>query len=233
MRWSARLAAWLLAVLRPSVFQPACCWLILASLGIGNRTFSQESDSKSPVDVATNADSQSAASNDASKSDSTKSSNSTRITQYRAAELASIDQLVLVLSNATDAAGSKRQEVLVFLGRNKNRGWEKIGDEDSSEIAEHWRAVAQRVIEPYVQSGMTSDQIEKVNLAVEVSIAQFQRLYHELRTDFLDQPDQKSRMAILANDTRYDRLRQLGREGLFRENSLVAKVINSALTDPR
>ncbi|MFO0939732.1 MAG: hypothetical protein U0930_03085 [Pirellulales bacterium] len=154
-----------------------------------------------------------------------------RLKGFRAIDLPSVDQLVLVLSNATDASGNNRQEVLVFLGRSKNRGWEKIGDGDLEELALHWRTVAQRQMEQYVHSGLSSEQLEKINLAVEVSIAQFQRLYHELRTDFLDQPDQKSRLAVLANDSRYERLRQLGREGFFRENSLVAKTINKALAD--
>lgn len=159
------------------------------------------------------------------------SSDSERPKEFRPVDLPSVDQLVLVLSNATDPSGKNRQEVLVFLGRTKNRGWEKVGDGDLEELAAHWRSVAGRQMEQYVQAGLTSEQIEKVNLAVEVSIAQFQRLYHELRTDFLDQPDQKSRLAVLASDSRYERLRQLGREGLFRENSLVAKTINKALAD--
>lgn len=152
--------------------------------------------------------------------------------EFRPIDLASVDQLVLVLSNSTDDQGKNRQEVLVFLGRSKNRGWEKIGDNNAEEIAEHWRGVAQRQLTTYSQAGLSSEQLEKVTLAVEVSIAQFQRLYRELRTDFLDQPDQKSRLAVLANDSRYERLRQMGREGLFREQSLVGKVIHKALNEP-
>ncbi len=152
--------------------------------------------------------------------------------EFRPIDLASVDQLVLVLSNSTDEQGKNRQEVLVFLGRSKNRGWEKIGDNNAEEIAEHWRGVAQRQLTAYSQAGLSSEQLEKVTLAVEVSIAQFQRLYRELRTDFLDQPDQKSRLAVLANDSRYERLRQMGREGLFREQSLVGKVIHKALNEP-
>ena len=152
--------------------------------------------------------------------------------EFRPIDLASVDQLVLVLSNSTDEQGKNRQEVLVFLGRSKNRGWEKIGDNNAEEIAEHWRGVAQRQFTAYSQAGLSSEQLEKVTLAVEVSIAQFQRLYRELRTDFLDQPDQKSRLAVLANDSRYERLRQMGREGLFREQSLVGKVIHKALNEP-
>ena len=152
--------------------------------------------------------------------------------EFRPIDLASVDQLVLVLSNSTDEQGKNRQEVLVFLGRSKNRGWEKIGDSNIEEIAEHWRGVAQRQLTAYSQAGLSSEQLEKVTLAVEVSIAQFQRLYRELRTDFLDQPDQKSRLAILASDSRYERLRQMGREGLFREQSLVGKVIHKALNEP-
>ncbi len=151
--------------------------------------------------------------------------------EFRPIDLASVDQLVLVLSNSTDEQGKNRQEVLVFLGRSKNRGWEKIGDNNIEEIAEHWRGVAQRQLTAYSQAGLSSEQLEKVTLAVEVSIAQFQRLYRELRTDFLDQPDQKSRLAVLASDSRYERLRQLGREGLFREQSLVGKVIHKALNE--
>jgi hypothetical protein len=154
------------------------------------------------------------------------------ISEFRNAELASADQLILVLSNATDNKGN-RQEVLVFLGRTKNRGWETIGLDHAEELSEHWRGVSKRVLAPYTESQLTSEQVQKVQLAVEVSIAQFQRMYHELRTDFLDQPDQQTRLAVLANDDRYERLRQLGRDGLFRENSLVAKVINQALEDAR
>jgi hypothetical protein len=154
----------------------------------------------------------------------------TRQTEFRPAGLASVDQLVLVLSNATDSKGN-RKEVLVFLGRTKNRGWETVGVTDSDELSQHWRTVAKRQLEPYHQAGLTSEQLDKVNLAVEVSIAQFQRLYYELRTDFLDQPDQKSRQAILANDNRYERLHKLGREGLFVDDSLVAKVFNKVLAD--
>lgn len=167
------------------------------------------------------------------KVDSKPITNTAESNRFRPIDLSSVDQLVLVLSNATDPAGKNRQEVLVFLGRTKNRGWEKVGDENLDELAEHWRSIAQRQIEQYVRAGLTSQQIDKVNLAVEVSIAQFQRLYHELRTDFLDQPDQKARLAVLASDTRYERLRQLGREGLFRENSLFAKTINKVLDDQR
>jgi hypothetical protein len=154
----------------------------------------------------------------------------TRQTEFRPADLASVDQLVLVLSNATDPKGN-RQEVLVFLGRTKNRGWETVGVTDSDELSQHWRSVAKRQLEPYHQAGLTTEQLDKVNLAVEVSIAQFQRLYYELRNDFLDQPDQKSRLAVLANDNRYERLRKLGREGLFVDDSLVAKVVNKVLAD--
>jgi hypothetical protein len=154
----------------------------------------------------------------------------TRQSEARPADLASVDQLVLVLSNATDPKGN-RQEVLVFLGRTKNRGWETVGVTDSDELSQHWRSVAKRQLEPYHQAGLTTEQLDKVNLAVEVSIAQFQRLYYELRNDFLDQPDQKSRLAVLANDNRYERLRKLGREGLFVDDSLVAKVVNKVLAD--
>jgi hypothetical protein len=154
----------------------------------------------------------------------------TRRTESRPTDLASVDQLVLVLSNATDPKGN-RQEVLVFLGRTKNRGWETVGVTDSDELSQHWRSVAKRQLEPYHQAGLTTEQLDKVNLAVEVSIAQFQRLYYELRNDFLDQPDQKSRLAVLANDNRYERLRKLGREGLFVDDSLVAKVVNKVLAD--
>lgn len=151
--------------------------------------------------------------------------------EYRLGDLASVDQLVLVLSNATDPKGN-RQEVLVFLGRTRNRGWETVGVTDSDELTQHWRSVAKRQLEPYHRSGLTSEQLDRVNLAVEISIAQFQRLYCELRNDFLDQPDQKSRLAVLANDDRYEKLRKMGREGLFVDGSLVAKVLNSVLADP-
>jgi hypothetical protein len=153
-----------------------------------------------------------------------------RQTEFRSTDLASVDQLVLVLSNSTDPKGN-RQEVLVFLGRTKNRGWETVGVTNSDELSQHWRSVAKRQLEPYQQAGLTSDQLDTLNLAVEISIAQFQRLYYELRNDFLDQPDQKSRLAVLANDDRYEKLRKLGREGLFVSDSLVAKAINKALAD--
>ncbi len=192
--------------------------------------FSQETSATQPSSV-NNQPALGDSKNPASIDKNASTSDSGRPKEFRPVDLASVDQLVLVLSNATDPSGKNRQEVLVFLGRTKNRGWEKVGDGDLEELAAHWRSVAGRQMEQYVQAGLTSEQIEKVNLAVEVSIAQFQRLYHELRTDFLDQPDQKSRLAVLASDSRYERLRQLGREGLFRENSLVAKTINKALAD--
>lgn len=156
--------------------------------------------------------------------------NARTIVSYQPIELASVEQLVLVLSNATEPQADKSHEVLVFLGRSKNRGWEKIGDKQIDELGQHWREVAQRHLQIYRQAGISSQQFAKVELAVEVSIAQFQRLYHQLRSDFLDQPDQKSRLAVLANDSRYEKLRQLGREGIFQEDSLVAKVINHLLS---
>jgi hypothetical protein len=148
--------------------------------------------------------------------------------EYRRVDLPSVDQLVLVLSNATDPKGN-RKEVLVFLGRTKNRGWETIGVTDSDELSQHWRNVAKKQLESYEQAGLTSEQRDKINLAVEITIAQFQRLYNELRTDFLEQPDHKARLAVLANGDRYERLRKLGREGLFVDDSLVAKIVNKEL----
>ncbi|MBX3422830.1 MAG: hypothetical protein KF752_14850 [Pirellulaceae bacterium] len=148
--------------------------------------------------------------------------------QYTAEPLSPIEQLVLVLSNATDTHG-QRQESLVFLGRTKNRGWEAVGITDKEELRLHWRSVADRLLQPYTQAGLSAEQLEKIDLAVELSIVQFQRLYSQLRNDFLHQPDQASRIAVLASDDRYERLRQLGRDGPFASDSLVARVINTVL----
>ena len=148
--------------------------------------------------------------------------------RYVPVELSAVEQLVLVLSNSTNQQGD-RQEVLVFLGRTKNRGWEAIGTEDPQELRSHWRSVAQRVLETY-RSGLSAQQLEVIELAVELSITQFLRLYGELRSDFLDQPNQAARLALLAGDSRYERLRQLGRDGLFTQDSLVARVINHLLS---
>jgi hypothetical protein len=139
-------------------------------------------------------------------------------------ELLAIEQLVLVLSNANTIAGD-RQEVLVFLGRTNQKGWEAIGVEDLEQLRSHWRSVATRVLAASLSTEINHRAREKVDLAVELSIAQFLRLYIDLRTDFLSQPDQRSRLAVLANDDRYERLRQMGREGLFTAESLLAKVI--------
>lgn len=146
------------------------------------------------------------------------------VVKYRPKELASVDQLVLILSNAADTNG-KRQEVLVFLGRTKSGAWDTVGNTDLEELGAHWRSVSERQLEEYRRNGISSENLEKLDLAVELSIVQFLRLYQELRADFLGQPDQKARLAVLANDNRYEKLRQLGREGLFQQDSLVSKVI--------
>jgi hypothetical protein len=154
--------------------------------------------------------------------------NGSASTVYRAPELLAIEQLVLVLSNATSETGD-RQEVLVFLGRTNQRGWEAIGTDDIDELRLHWRSVASRLYAGLRADVLSSQQMDKIDLAVEVSIAQFIRLYTDLRNDFLDQPDQRSRLAVLAADNRYEQLRQLGREGLFTDGSLVARVIQNML----
>ena len=148
--------------------------------------------------------------------------------RYAQAPIPPPDQLVLVLSVAPDAKG-ERQEMLVFLGRPKNKGWQAIGANDPDEFREHWQAVAERVLEPYRHMNFPEEDLQKIDLAVDLSIAQFQRTYMQLRADFLSQPDQKSRLAVLSGDTRYARLRTLGREGLFQDDSLVARVINTLL----
>jgi hypothetical protein len=152
------------------------------------------------------------------------------INRVRLPELLAIEQLVLVLSNANSASGD-RQEVLVFLGRSNQRGWEAIGIDDLEELRSHWRSVASRILAESLPPGLEDQRREKIDLAVELSITQFLRLYTDLRSEFLSQTDQRSRLAVLANDDRYDRLRQIGREGLFTADSLLAKVIEGLTED--
>jgi hypothetical protein len=148
-----------------------------------------------------------------------------------ATELSAFEQLVLVLNQSdlkeADPKGGRSQQMLVFLGRTKNQGWQAIGLEDSEEFRKHWRTVAMRLLKPYLAEEISQDRLQKVDLAVELSIARFERMYRELRDDFLEQPNQTARMALLTGDSRYERLRQMGRDGPFRDGSLLSKVIAS------
>ncbi len=150
--------------------------------------------------------------------------------RYVSADLLAVEQLILMLSNRPNQQGAP-QEALVFLGRSQQRGWEAIGVTDQEEFRAHWRSVASRLLAPYAQSDLSADKKEKIDLAVELSIAQFIRLFSSLRIEFLEQPDQKARLALLAGDNRYEQLRQLGREGLFKEDSLVGRVVDTVLSE--
>jgi len=149
--------------------------------------------------------------------------------QYIALDLMAVEQLILMLSNRPDQEGAT-QEALVFLGRAPQRGWEAIGMNDVEELRSHWRSVAGRLLTPYTHSELSLEKKEKIELAVEISINQFVRLYSSLRTDFMEQTDQKARLALITSDRRYEQLRQLGREGLFQKNSLVGRAIHTLLT---
>jgi hypothetical protein len=149
---------------------------------------------------------------------------------YRAEKLLPIEQLILVLSQSKDGH-ENQQESLVFLGRTKNRGWVAIGTKDSQDLRIHWKTVGRRVLQRYTESGFSAQQLEKIDLAVELSIAQFLRLHQELRHEFHSQPDKDARLALLAQNQHYEQLRQIGREGPFTENSLVAHVINRILIE--
>lgn len=197
-------------------------WFRLVLLLMACILFADRAVSSQPADSAP------AAADPSHKGDSNASADS----EKRLPELLPIEQLVLVLSNATGASGD-RQEVLVFLGRGQQRGWEAIGVDDLEELRSHWRTVASRILAECLPSDLDNQQKERVDLAVELSITQFLRLYIDLRSDFLSQPDQRSRLAVLANDDRYDRLRQLGREGLYTADSLLAKVIQGLTEDDK
>lgn len=151
---------------------------------------------------------------------------------YQAEKLLPVEQLILVLSQSKDGL-ENQQESLIFLGRTKNRGWVAVGTKDSQDLRLHWKAVGNRVLQPYIQLGLSAQQLEKIDLAVELSIAQFLRLHRELRHEFQNQPDKDARLALLAQDQRYEQLRQIGREGPFTQNSLVAHVINRVLLEQR
>lgn len=150
--------------------------------------------------------------------------------RYIATELLAVEQLILMLSNRPDQDGAP-QEALVFLGRSPQKGWEAIGLEDVEELRSHWRTVATRLLARYTQSDLSSEKKEKMELAVELSITQFIRLYSNLRTDFMQQSDQKARLALLTSDNRYEHLRLLGREGLFKENTLLGKAMHTILSE--
>ncbi len=145
--------------------------------------------------------------------------------QYTPVELLPVEQLVLMLNKAAVQPDNESQK-LVFLGRTQQRGWEAIGNTNPEEIRSHWRLVASRVLASYTKK-VGFEKREKIDLAVEISITQFLRTYAELREEFLNQPDQKSRIELVTTDDRYERLRQLGRAGIFGTDSLVGKVIES------
>jgi hypothetical protein len=150
--------------------------------------------------------------------------------RFAVPELMAVEQLVLMLSNSSNQEGAP-QESLVFLGRAPQQGWSAIGVDDVEELRSHWRSVARRLLAAYNHSRLSQEKKAKIELAVELSITQFVRLYISLRADFLEQPDQKSKVAFIANDGRYEQLRLLGREGLFKENSLVGKALHAVLAD--
>lgn len=158
------------------------------------------------------------------------SSPATQPGQYIAFDLLAVEQLILMLSNRSNQDGASH-EALVFLGRSPQRGWEAIGLTDVEELRSHWRSVAIRTLAPYVQSDWSPEKKEKIDLAVELSITQFIRLYSNLRADFMQQPDQKARLELLTSDGRYEQLRQLGREGIFKESSLIGKAIHTILAN--
>ncbi|MEZ6134177.1 MAG: hypothetical protein R3C53_04610 [Pirellulaceae bacterium] len=130
------------------------------------------------------------------------------------------EKLVLVFSKTTDRHG-KTRPVLVFLGRPKNGGWEAIGNGDLSQLQSHWRNVAGRVFADVRARGLNEAELRKLDLAIELTIARFLRLYQGLQQDLLLRSDTPANLEV---DVRYEQLRQAGNQGPFDRDSLAARI---------
>jgi hypothetical protein len=132
------------------------------------------------------------------------------------------EKLALVFSKSTDNKGKSRQ-VLVFLGRVNDRGWEAIGNGNPQELREHWRKAALRSFEEVRNLNLTVDEHKKLDLAIEFTIARFIRIYEGLQADL--ESIQRVQADVLI-DHRYNQLRKIATTGLFDNQSLAVRVAN-------
>ena len=132
------------------------------------------------------------------------------------------EQLVPVFANTTDEHGVTT-EVMVLLSRMQRGGWQAIGTSQDENLFEHWRTVARRVYADFEATELSAEERRKFDLAIDLRIAQFVRLYRGVRAKLQDGSGTSREQ--LSDEIHH--LTTLGNQGLFRQDSLPTRILEN------